>query len=266
MPAPAPLADRRVPLDHPRRCRSPTCCSRWRSYLDFRGRLRQPDSDTQGPRLRSPGPQTTRRGARMADLGFDGKVAIITGAGGGLGRSHALDLAKRGALIVVNDLGGASRRHRALRDRRPEGRRRDQGRRRRGRRELRQRGHARGRRRHRQDRRRHLRQGRHHHQQRRHPARHVVQEHDARPAEPRARRAPPRRVLRHAARVADHARPGLRPHRQHLLRRRHLRQLRPDELRRRQDGPRRPHPGARRRGRQEQHQGRTPSPRSPRPA
>jgi NAD(P)-dependent dehydrogenase (short-subunit alcohol dehydrogenase family) len=43
----------------------------------------------------------------VADLGYDGKVAIITGAGGGLGRQHALLLARRGALVVVNDLGGA---------------------------------------------------------------------------------------------------------------------------------------------------------------
>lgn len=42
----------------------------------------------------------------MSDLRFDGDVIIVTGAGGGMGRCHAIELARRGARVVVNDLGG----------------------------------------------------------------------------------------------------------------------------------------------------------------
>ena len=45
--------------------------------------------------------------SELQDSEFKDKVVVITGAGGGLGRSHALEFAKRGAKVVVNDLGGS---------------------------------------------------------------------------------------------------------------------------------------------------------------
>ena len=44
----------------------------------------------------------------MSEISFEGRVAVITGAGGGLGKTYALQMASRGASLVINDLGGAA--------------------------------------------------------------------------------------------------------------------------------------------------------------
>lgn len=44
----------------------------------------------------------------MVEVAFEGQVAVVTGAGGGLGRTYAMELARRGARVVVNDIGGGT--------------------------------------------------------------------------------------------------------------------------------------------------------------
>ena len=135
---------------------------------------------------------------------LDGKVVIVTGAGGGIGREHALALAKEGAAIVVNDLGGArdgtgaghTMAEKVVAEIKAAG------------------GEAAanfddvssmaGARGILADRARRLRSGRRRREQRRHPARQVLREHERGPVGHRGEGAPAGHVLREPGRLRPH--------------------------------------------------------------